>query len=117
MAEWRERNPERARAAYTKDNRKRLADPVHLQWKRDNELRRVYGLTRAELDDMIASQDGKCLICGGGPNGPGDRLHVDHCHNSSKVRGLLCGKCNTAIGLLDDDPERAFSAALYLQKE
>jgi hypothetical protein len=93
-----------------------LADPEHRQWKRDNELRRVYGITRDELAAMIAAQDGKCAICHGAPNGAGDRLHIDHCHNTNKVRGLLCSRCNTAIGLLGDDPERAESAAAYLRR-
>lgn len=79
-------------------------------------MRRAHGIGQAEFDAILAGQGGVCAICGGGPNGPGNRLHIDHCHNSNKVRGLLCAKCNTAVGLLDDDPQRADQLARYLRK-
>lgn len=77
---------------------------------------RAYGLTPDDFNRILAAQDGLCAICRGGPNGAGKRLHVDHCHDSKKIRGLLCAKCNTAIGLLDDDPERAEAVAAYLRR-
>ncbi len=77
---------------------------------------RKYGITLADFDALLASQGGACAICKGQPNGPGGRFHVDHCHESNKVRGLLCGRCNTAIGLLGDDPERIEKAAVYLRR-
>lgn len=79
-------------------------------------MRRAYGLEPADFQALLDAQGGKCAICGGGRNGPGKRLHVDHCHNSKKVRGLLCAKCNTAVGLLDDDPHRADRLAEYLRR-
>lgn len=112
---WREANPDRAREHWNKHNRKRLADPEFLRQKREAHMLKTYGLTVADFDALLAKQGGVCAICKGTPNGPGKRFHVDHCHKSSKVRGLLCGKCNTAIGLLNDDPERAESAAAYLR--
>lgn len=113
---WRAANPERARAHWNKSNRKRLADPEHLRQKNEAHMLRKYDLTMAEFDALLAKQGGVCAICGGGRNGPGARFHVDHCHKSAKVRGLLCGRCNTAIGLLQDDPKIAESAAAYLRR-
>lgn len=113
---WRDADPERAKAMANKHNRKRLADPVFRQQARDRELRRVYGITRDELDAMLEAQGHRCAICGGERNGPGTRLHVDHCHKSKRIRGLLCAKCNTAVGLLDDDPDRAAALAAYLRR-
>lgn len=113
---WREANPDRAREQWNKHNRKRLANPEHLQAKRDAHMLRRYGLTVADFESLLTQQDGVCAICKGEPNGPGNRFHVDHCHESSKVRGLLCSRCNTAIGLLEDDPERAEQAAAYLRR-
>lgn len=78
-------------------------------------MRRAYGLEPSDFSDLLAKQNGVCAICGGQPNGPGKRLHVDHCHTSKAVRGLLCAKCNTALGLLDDNPDRLEAAAAYLR--
>jgi hypothetical protein len=73
-------------------------------------LRRKYGLTEAERDAMIASQRGLCAICL-------DALpvHVDHCHKTGRVRGVLCFNCNSAIGKLGDDPDAVRRAAAYLE--
>lgn len=73
-----------------------------------------YGITYAQYLELLKEQGGKCAICYGGPSGPGKRLHVDHCHEGNKVRGLLCGKCNTAIGLLDEDATRFARAVKYI---
>jgi len=114
-ARYRERDPERTREQTNRSNRKRLADPEHLRWKREDAMRRAYGIEPADFAALVERQGGVCAICGGPPNGPGRRLHVDHCHTSKAVRGLLCAKCNTAVGLLDDDPDRLDKAAAYLR--
>jgi predicted nucleic acid-binding Zn ribbon protein len=77
---------------------------------------RIY-LPAAEYQAMMEKQDGKCAICnseGGYQNRPG-KLAVDHCHISGKIRGLLCHRCNTAIGLLKDNIENLNSAIRYLE--
>lgn len=74
---------------------------------------REYGITRADFDRMNAEQDGKCLVCGGGPGVKG-RLYIDHCHTTGEVRGLLCTQCNTGLGMFADDPDRLLAAAAYL---
>jgi hypothetical protein len=77
---------------------------------------RIY-LPKAEYQALMAKQDGKCGICNieGGVNNRGGKLAVDHCHNSGKIRGLLCHRCNTAIGLLKDNIESLNSAINYLK--
>ncbi len=80
--------------------------------------RRLYGMTVADYDRMLASQDGGCAICGTKTRGskPGCRLAIDHDHESGKVRGLLCGDCNTAIGKFRDDPALLEKAAKYIKQ-
>lgn len=61
-------------------------------------------------------QSGRCAICGtdSGSNGRGDKLAVDHCHDSGNIRGLLCHRCNTALGLFRDKIEILEAASAYL---
>lgn len=75
----------------------------------------TYGITQAEVDALIEAQGNLCAICRGERNGAGTRLHIDHCHDTGRVRGMLCSKCNTAVGLLDNDPDRAELVAKYLR--
>nr|WP_189814782.1 endonuclease VII domain-containing protein [Streptomyces olivaceoviridis] len=77
---------------------------------REHHLKRNYGLTEAERDALIASQRGLCAICLDAPP-----VHVDHCHKTGSVRGVLCFNCNSAIGKLRDDPEVGRRAVAYLE--
>ncbi|WP_406509368.1 endonuclease VII domain-containing protein [Streptomyces sp. NBC_00212] len=77
---------------------------------RQDHLKRQYGITEAERDGLIASQGGVCCICLSAP-----AAHVDHCHKTGKVRGVLCFNCNSAIGKLGDDPNTVRRAAAYLE--
>ena len=70
-----------------------------------------YGITLDDYEALSAAQDNRCLICGDAETGG---LHVDHDHRTGRVRGLLCGRCNKAIGLFDDDPTRVLAAERYL---
>lgn len=77
---------------------------------------RKYGITLAEYDQMVDNQDARCAICGTtDPGGRGNRLAVDHCHTTGAVRSLLCGSCNTALGLLGESVDRLASCINYLQ--
>ncbi|MFB7370888.1 endonuclease VII domain-containing protein [Streptomyces sp. NPDC056222] len=77
---------------------------------RAGHLKRSYGITEAERDEMIASQMGICTICLAAP-----AVHVDHCHETGRVRGVLCFNCNSAIGKLGDDPDTLRRAVSYLE--
>ena len=76
----------------------------------------IYGLRPADYRRMVDEQGGRCAICGGAPNGNGNRLAVDHDHASGAVRGLLCHGCNAGMGQLKDDPELLRAAADYLER-
>ncbi|MCX5202286.1 endonuclease VII domain-containing protein [Streptomyces sp. NBC_00237] len=77
---------------------------------RASHLMRSYGITEAQRDEMIASQAGVCTICLKAP-----AVHVDHCHKTGRVRGVLCFNCNVAIGKLGDDPDTIRRAIAYLE--
>lgn len=62
---------------------------------------------------MIVSQDGRCKICGGILLG--SNAHVDHCHVTGKIRGILCGPCNRGLGLFRDSVTALRQAAIYLE--
>jgi hypothetical protein len=91
--------------------------------KRKFNLAKNYGLTVAEYDTMLREQGGVCAVCGKdepnahGRTGKQFRLAVDHCHKTGEVRGLLCQKCNRAIGLLEDDPVLMRRAISYLLRK
>jgi hypothetical protein len=72
-----------------------------------------YGLTHPGYDILVEEQDGSCAICGA--SATECVLQVDHDHETDEVRGLLCGACNRAIGLLRDDLAIVRRAAKYLE--
>jgi len=80
----------------------------------DTRLEWNYGISRAHWEMILKSQDGKCKICHSELDG---KICVDHDHEIHVVRGLLCYKCNTGIGLLRDDPIRLIAAANYLKRK
>jgi hypothetical protein len=99
--------------------RKGEVDPL----ARGRYLKRKYGITLDKYQELIVKQGGVCAICQqpGEPRSGGNRakdctpLYIDHCHIEGSVRGLLCHRCNVAIGLLQDDPCRADRASEYIR--
>jgi hypothetical protein len=77
-------------------------------------IRRNYGITLAEYECLLKSQDGGCAICGKTPKDEGRRLAIDHCHRTGNVRGILCANCNQAIGLFNDSVTRIINASEYV---
>jgi hypothetical protein len=63
---------------------------------------------------MMARQEGRCAICGNLPGKKG--LVMDHDHNTGRARELLCSNCNTALGLLREDPARFDAVKAYIVK-
>jgi len=75
-----------------------------------------YGVTKEFLVALHEKQEGKCAICGEIPSTERG-LHVDHCHTTNVVRGLLCHGCNTGIGALREDAEILSNAIKYLRSK
>lgn len=89
--------------------------------KKRNRVMKQYGMTLKELEDLQVQAGGRCQICDSTPESQTAHwrsgthtLFVDHCHRTGRVRGLLCRNCNTAIGLMKDDPELIMKMIDYL---
>jgi hypothetical protein len=91
---YNKRHPEKARA-------KRLLDR--------------YGLTVEQHEALLKHQNDSCALCKRHKSTNELGLHIDHCHKTDKVRGILCPSCNQALGLLQDNPELCELAASYLK--
>jgi hypothetical protein len=79
---------------------------------RERWLRKTYGIGLDEYNALVEKQEGRCAACGRLPEGRA--LDVDHDHTYGRVRGLLCMRCNLAIGHLGDDPDAIVALAMYL---
>jgi hypothetical protein len=95
--EWRKNNPDKCKI-YT----------------RKSKLKKKYGMSIEDYDIMYAKQNGVCYIC----NVKHERrpLNVDHCHDTGKIRKLLCDKCNMALGLINDSIELLDKFKKYLKE-
>jgi len=104
---WREANIERVR------ERSRVNHKIW--WERQGRAQRraqTYGVTPEQYDEMLAAQGGRCAACAG--DFPGRGPHVDHDHDTDRVRGLLCHGCNVSLGNVGDSVDRLMQLAAYL---
>lgn len=115
---WREQNPEKYKQ-YMLDWRKNHPEKdeeyrkAYAERRRVGALKRYYGLTIEEVENIFLSQNGCCAIC---KNEFQDRktMHIDHNHQTGKVRGLLCNGCNHGIGHFQENPDNLLNAFQYL---
>ena len=124
--EYRAKDPSAAKArdaAYYKANPRRFKDAAKRSRQKNPARYRYldfrkyiawkYSLTMEQFGQMLIAQDGRCDIC----NEPLNRnLHIDHNHQTGKVRGLLCNGCNTGIGHLRETEAFLLAALAYLKK-
>lgn len=117
--EWNAQHAEQVRArnkAYAESNGKTASRGHRKYWLK------MYGLTPETYDALLEQQGGVCAICQmperyiDARTGNPRRLAVDHDHQTNKVRGLLCGRCNRSIGQFADDHERLARASDYLRR-
>lgn len=86
-----------------------------LRW-RVKQLKRDYGLSWDDYQNLLSSQGHKCLICDGVLKGGTAGAHVDHDHQTGQVRGILCAICNRGLGYFKDSSVRLRAAAKYLEQ-
>jgi hypothetical protein len=113
---------ERANGKAVRSRCKECESILHREWRLSNpnssryrNLKSKYGISATDYMVILDSQDGVCAICRGDSNPSGHMLSVDHDHSTGMIRGLLCKKCNTGIGNLNDDPRLIARALEYLK--
>lgn len=104
MRKWREENRERhnslARDSHQRNKHK------HIGKQRNCYLKRKFGLTSQEFERLLEKQKNCCAICEKHKSREGRTFHVDHCHKTGKVRGILCCNCNTILGFYETRLEK-----------
>ena len=108
---WKKENPQRVYELHKQacDKwRKTHPEKARLSCKRYR-VKKRFGLTPEEYDKLIKT--GVCEICGCTPI----KIHLDHCHITSRIRGILCPKCNRGLGHFNDDSSLLMKAVQYLQ--
>lgn len=106
---WRDANLDKIRKyskQYSIDNKQKIKSAA---------LLRKYGITLKQYNDMLEIQSGKCSVCGELFSDKEQKLVVDHCHKTGRVRGLLCSRCNVALGFARDCPHVLRSLADYIE--
>jgi hypothetical protein len=120
--DYRARKLAESRRSIERRRRKARRDPTYRARLRDAKrtnarrsfLKVKYGISLEDYDAMLARQGGVCAACKNKKR-RSERLCVDHCHVTGKVRGLLCRNCNVGLGLFRDDADLVEAAAAYLR--
>ncbi len=109
--------------AYAKAHRQANAERfrrVARAWRKKNRARVIankrklrYGITAEQTAAMLRRQKGRCAIC---RIDVAVKFHIDHCHLTKKVRGILCGPCNQGLGMFYDDAVALANAIKYLRR-
>jgi hypothetical protein len=75
---------------------------------------RKYGSTRETIQSMMSDQKNVCAICEN-PFKNANDTHIDHCHSTGRIRGILCSACNHGLGKFRDNPDYLRAAAAYVE--
>ncbi len=110
---WRSENRERVNFL---NKRSRDNNPEAQKIRNRRYILKQYGLTEDDYVELCEKQSYRCAVCSVHANDINCSLSVDHNHDTGKVRGLLCRKCNQGIGLLQDSPDILRLALNYLER-
>jgi lysine/ornithine N-monooxygenase len=105
--EWRKLNPKKGKEYAEK----------YAEKQKHTARKRRYGITQEQYENMLTKQNYCCAICSTDTVGRNHTaFHVDHNHDTGKVRGLLCDKCNRGLGYFNDNPKFLKKASEYLNE-
>ena len=88
----------------------------HRDYYRNWHFQRKFGISLEQRNEMLVLQNNVCAICLQPERVKNRSLCVDHCHKTGKIRKLLCQSCNTALGKLEEDPERLKRMIAYIEE-
>ena len=108
--DWRRRNPDKVRAYQA------AIHIAHPEKRRNGYLKKTYGITIEKYKEMLAAQNFCCAICKNTTTGTTRNWHIDHCHLTGVLRGLLCHHCNLMLGNAKDNPSTLRAAIEYLER-
>ena len=119
--EWKEKNKEGIKE--WRENNKEQMIATNKKWRKKNKAQQAayyrkkkYGVSPEDYDTMLEEQNNKCKIClVSFTTLKPHNIHVDHCHTTKKVRGLLCNLCNVGLGTFKDNTETLTNAIVYLE--
>lgn len=133
--EWNKKNRKHCRSKnrqYYLEKKEKISERKKRNYKEDPEkykkkargyqLKKQYNMTLEEYDELLKTQNFVCAICGlpetqhSNKKGKVDSLRVDHDHDTGKIRGLLCSRCNFGLGHFQDDKKLLNKAINYLKK-
>jgi hypothetical protein len=112
--EWAAANPDKA---YTEKRKQQIRDwkTAHPGYQRDHQREKKYGLSKEAFNAILETQNFRCAACGTDLTVLSSKnIHVDHCHVTGHIRGILCHGCNTALGLMRNDTGLILRLASYL---
>lgn len=101
---WQKRNPGKLPTRAQKSS-----------YDREHNLQKKYGISHSQYEELLRRQGGRCALCRSDkPLSVSGRFHIDHCHDTDRIRGLLCAKCNLGLGSLGESPQLLMRALDYL---
>lgn len=122
MQGWRKKNRKKINKYQRQRHRERIETEDGYREKvkarnRSLALKRKYGISVDEYNELLRKANNKCEICGSdGSNGHHGKLCVDHCHDTGRIRGILCDPCNKKLGNAGDSVDSIMTLLKYLQK-
>jgi Recombination endonuclease VII len=93
-----------------------LTEKYRVKHSHAKRIAKVHGMSAEDYDYFVRAQRGRCAICRRTAEEAKQRhLSIDHCHETGRARGLLCGRCNWTVGVIKEDPAIARSLLAYVE--